>query len=155
MGDGGHFDGVHQSEMVDTENKARENGVKAGDPARRTYSQAFKRNLVRLTFEPRASVARIAREHGINANLLFKWRGQQVPDVAKSGGRAALPPLLPVTVDADAQAIVAALPKAMVPAVGREGSVIEIEMAGARIVLRGGVDARALRVVVDVLAQRS
>jgi len=140
--------------MVDTKNKAGESGVKAGEAVRRTYSQAFKRNLVRLTFEPRASVARIAREHGINANLLFKWRGQ-VQDAAQFEGKAALPPLLPVTVDADAQAMDAALPKAMAPVVGREGSVIEIEMAGARIVLRGGVDARALRVVVDVLAQRS
>lgn len=144
-----------KSEMVDTKNKAQEDGVKAGEPARRTYSRAFKRNLVRLTFEPRASVARIAREHGINANLLFKWRGRQLRDPAQAGGKALAPPLLPVTVDAEAPVIVAALPKAMASPIGREGSVIEIEMAGARIVLRGGVDARALRVVVAVLAQRS
>jgi transposase len=155
MGDDGHVDSVHQFEMVDTKNKARENRGKAGEPARRTYSRAFKRNLVRLTFEPRASVARIAREHGINANLLFKWRGRRLQDPAKSGGQGSVPPLLPVTVDADAQAIVAALPKVMAPPVGREGSVIEIEMAGARIVLRGSIDARALRVVVDVLARGS
>jgi transposase len=155
MWDGGHVDGVHQSEMVDTKNEVAENGVKATEPARRMYSQAFKRNLVRLTFEPRASVARIAREHGINANLLFKWRGEVLRDPAQSAGKAVVPPLLPVTVDADAQAIVAGLPKAMASPVGRERSVIEIEMAGARIVLRGGVDARALRVVVDVLGQRS
>lgn len=40
-------------------------------PRRRRYDEAFKRALVEQTLAPGASVARIAREHGINANQLF------------------------------------------------------------------------------------
>jgi transposase len=35
---------------------------------RRSYDPAFKRALVEQSLVPGASVARIAREHGINAN---------------------------------------------------------------------------------------
>ena len=43
-------------------------------PRRRVHSEAFKRKVVELSLVPRASVAAIALEHGINANLLFGWR---------------------------------------------------------------------------------
>lgn len=33
-----------------------------------------RRRIVELTLEPGASVARVAREHGINANQVFQWR---------------------------------------------------------------------------------
>ncbi|HHU1547106.1 TPA: transposase, partial [Escherichia coli] len=33
----------------------------------------FKLQMVKLASQPGASVARIAREHDINDNLLFKW----------------------------------------------------------------------------------
>src|SRR3954464_2715034 len=38
----------------------------------RTISE--KRQIVRLTLEPGASVAEVARAHGVNANQVFKWR---------------------------------------------------------------------------------
>lgn len=41
---------------------------------RRSYTKAFRRRVVAETFEPGASVAAVAREHGINANMLFGWR---------------------------------------------------------------------------------
>ena len=34
----------------------------------------FKRRVVAETFEPGASVATVAREHGLNANMVFRWR---------------------------------------------------------------------------------
>jgi len=40
----------------------------------RQHSLEFKRALVVLSLEPGASVARIAREHGVNANQVFSWR---------------------------------------------------------------------------------
>ncbi|MFS2004139.1 IS66-like element accessory protein TnpA [Duganella sp. CT11-25] len=40
----------------------------------RQHSLEFKRALVALSLEPGASVARIAREHGVNANQVFSWR---------------------------------------------------------------------------------
>ncbi|HGW7803048.1 transposase, partial [Escherichia coli] len=39
---------------------------------RRTFSNEFKLQMVKLASQPGASVARIAREHDINDNLLFK-----------------------------------------------------------------------------------
>ena len=40
---------------------------------RRSFSNKFKLQMVKLALQPGASVARIAREHDINDNLLFKW----------------------------------------------------------------------------------
>ncbi|MZZ95437.1 transposase, partial [Escherichia coli] len=40
---------------------------------RRTFSNEFKLQMVKLASQLVASVARIAREHDINDNLLFKW----------------------------------------------------------------------------------
>lgn len=41
---------------------------------RATYPMSFKIDLVQQSLQPGASVARLAREHGINDNLLFTWR---------------------------------------------------------------------------------
>ncbi|WP_134797176.1 IS66-like element accessory protein TnpA [Shigella boydii] len=40
---------------------------------RRSFSNEFKLQMVKLASQLGASVARIAREHDINDNLLFKW----------------------------------------------------------------------------------
>ncbi|NVI83473.1 transposase [Janthinobacterium sp. BJB401] len=40
----------------------------------RQRSLEFKRALAALSLEPGVSVARIAREHGVNANQVFSWR---------------------------------------------------------------------------------
>lgn len=50
-------------------------------PARRTgrrpnFPLDFKRRVVEATFQPGASVSLIAREHDVNANLVFRWRQQ-------------------------------------------------------------------------------
>lgn len=42
---------------------------------RRGYSKAFKRRVVAETLKPGASVASVARWHGLNANMVFLWRG--------------------------------------------------------------------------------
>ncbi len=42
---------------------------------RRSYSKAFKRRVVSETLEAGASVALVARQHGLNANMVFLWRG--------------------------------------------------------------------------------
>lgn len=40
---------------------------------RPNFTPEFKRHLVELSMQPDANVARLAREHGINDNLLFNW----------------------------------------------------------------------------------
>jgi transposase-like protein len=41
---------------------------------RRRYSIAEKRRMVEESFQPGASVVRVARAHGVNANQVFGWR---------------------------------------------------------------------------------
>ena len=41
---------------------------------RRTYDQDFKREAVRLVIEEQMRVSRVARDLGINENLLSKWK---------------------------------------------------------------------------------
>lgn len=43
---------------------------------RTSYSREFKINLVKQVLQPGAVVARLAREHGINDNMLFNWKNQ-------------------------------------------------------------------------------
>ncbi len=42
---------------------------------RLNYDVAFKKQLAVAACAPGISVARLALEHGINANMLHKWRG--------------------------------------------------------------------------------
>ncbi|EJU3459503.1 transposase [Salmonella enterica] len=63
---------------------------------RASYSMDFKLELVEKSYQPGACVAQLAREHGINDNLLFTWRQRYshlLPDeiqrsVSKRGLRA-------------------------------------------------------------------
>lgn len=49
----------------------------AGRTGRRPdFPPAFKRQVVEATLQPGASVSLIAREHDVNANLVFRWRHQ-------------------------------------------------------------------------------
>jgi transposase len=45
-----------------------------GKRTRRSYSDEEKRRMVTEACQPGASVADVARRHGVNANLLFNWR---------------------------------------------------------------------------------
>jgi hypothetical protein len=63
---------------------------------RRQYEPAFKRHLVELSLVPGASVAKIALDHRLNANILFKWRRYHLRELARStpkplAGHAARP----------------------------------------------------------------
>lgn len=40
---------------------------------RKNYTNDFKLRMVELASQPGASVAQIAREYGINDNVIFKW----------------------------------------------------------------------------------
>src|SRR6185503_3524099 len=51
---------------------------------RRHYDSAFKRHLVELTLVPGASVARIALDHRVNANILFRWRRHYLRSLTRS-----------------------------------------------------------------------
>jgi transposase-like protein len=74
-------------------------GSGAGRRARRWRSVEEKRRIVELTLEPGASVALVARSHGVNANQVFRWR-RAFERGELSEPNAASTDLLPVTVSA-------------------------------------------------------
>ena len=63
---------------------------------RRIRTLAEKLSILRELDEPGASVAAVARRHGMNANLLFAWRRLHRKGLLESQRHA--PPLLPVKI---------------------------------------------------------
>ena len=126
---------------------------------RRQYDVGFKRHLVELSLAPGASVAKIALDHRLNANILFKWRRRHLRELARSTPKPAA--LLPVTVlEPQGRAVQACVPTQSSAAPRRRpsatpaGGMIEIELPLARVRLTGVVDVAMLRVVIDALSQR-
>ncbi len=66
------------------------------------YPVEFKIKMVELSHRPEISVAQLAREHGINDNLLFKWRQYwRAKLIYPSTTENNVPELLPITLDAE------------------------------------------------------
>jgi transposase len=121
---------------------------------RRLHERAFKDELIAQSLVSGASVAGIAMKGGINANLLFKWRREHVRAMAVSAPSAAT--LLPVCVIGEAAGPSTVKPAMRVsPAINRSSppGVIEVEIAGAQLRLRGAVDETALSIVLRALRQ--
>lgn len=116
---------------------------------RRFRSVAEKRRIVELTLEPGASVALVARAHGVNANQVFSWRralkrGELAEPIA------ACTALLPVTLAAAGKAEMRE-PTAQQQQPTTSGS-IHIEFPGrATISVECGADAALLRSILESL----
>ena len=118
---------------------------------RREHSAEFKRELVSRSLQPGVSVAAIAMDSGINANLLFGWRRRHLESLAQAEpapGRSAAAVLLPVSIDAGPREIQCAPPAQPVRS---SSGTIEIEIGSARVRLRGPVDDASLRSVLTAL----
>ncbi|SAL07065.1 transposase IS3/IS911 family protein [Caballeronia calidae] len=71
------------------------------DGRRRRFDPQVKRELVQACLRPGVSVARIALEHGLNANLLRRWISQYESqtcsdDVVRDGAQQTEPAFVPV-----------------------------------------------------------
>jgi transposase len=106
---------------------------------------------------PGASVAEVARRHGVNANQVFTWRLQQEQGVLgrRRRGRPAAVKLLPVQVRSETQEplalALAEASTAKLAAPASEGR-IEITLAdGIRIAISGAVPSEQLHRVLAVL----
>ena len=108
---------------------------------RREHSPELKRQLVERALEPGASVSAIALEAGINANLLFTWRREHREAMATAPAATLVPVKVEEPVAAPAE------PTAPRPSTGT----IEIDIAGARVRLRGAVDETSVRCVLQTL----
>jgi transposase len=116
---------------------------------RRRYSIAEKRQMVEESFQSGASVARVARAHGVNANQVFGWR--KLYQCGRLGGNtraAQAVELLPVTV-CDAPAAPAPLPAPALSSVS--AGTIQLQLPRGRLRIEGAVDPDCLRVVLNCL----
>ena len=112
--------------------------------ARKVYSDAYKRRIVALTFEPGVSVSQVAQRHGLNTNLLFTWRRQ--PGNAPTAPVETAPALLPVTVTPAEPH-----PKPTPRQADTKQACIEIEIGAARMRLHGAVDMQTVGAVIRML----
>ena len=137
---------------------------------RRTRSLDERKRIVVEALAPGASVAAVARRHGLNANLVFKWirrsregwrdRGSEpanekpVVVVPPEGGVPAFIPVKLLELDAASappRSDVAARPARQTRRGARRGA-MEISLPnGARVSLDADVDAEALRRVLLAL----
>ena len=105
---------------------------------RRWRSVAEKRRIVEMTLVPGASVALVARAHGVNANQVFKWRREfergELPAAASAPAS-----LLPV--------VLSGVDKAQT-----NSGCIHIELQGrALISIECGADPALLRTILESL----
>ena len=113
---------------------------------RKRRSVAEKRLIVEHALEPGASVARVARAHGLNANVVFNWRRLY------SEGRLTVEPmqamkLLPVSIK-EREVVKVPSEEGVTPSCGS----IHIELPGeVRISVEGNADPAAIRAVLEVL----
>jgi transposase len=110
---------------------------------RRRWSADEKRAIVEECSAGQASVSAVARKHNIAPNLLFRWRKDFGADRHEARQSPAFVPV--------------ALPAPMTASSGADnrGGLIEIELlSGRRLRVDGGVDAGALRRVIEVLEGR-
>ena len=133
---------------MDSSNAATLDAVssrKALPPVKRQHrSPEFKRQIVEETLAPGASVARIARAHGVNANQVFAWRRRYQQGLLKAAKRLS-PDLLAVRVAEPGAP--AGETKTTRPLAG----MIQVELPKGKLRLTGAVDREVLRVVLEAL----
>jgi transposase len=110
---------------------------------RPNYPAEFKHRLAAAACEPGVSVSKLAQQHGINANMLFKWRRDLHAGLLTSSGSQSAH-LLPVVVQR-----APALPA--LPNVPSSAHFIEIVIADAVVRVSAGTDAALLQLVLHSL----
>jgi len=121
----------------------------SGSRAKRIHRTAEeKRRIVEATLVPGASIARVARENGVNANQVFQWRYEHRKGVGWASGESRTE-LLPVTLTGESDSVLA--PREASPVLTPPGS-IHIELPGRALVsVESGVDPALVRVVLGSL----
>jgi transposase len=139
---------------VDANRESRSRSGRGNQPLRRRrFTLEQKRGIVEASMQPGASVSRVARDHDVNTNQVFKWRRLHEQGLLGAGRKAV--PMLPVRIED---------PAALAERVVVQGSEVEteaarevkpgsmeIELRGGRVTVRGAVDRAVLRVVITML----
>ena len=125
---------------LDTEVKP---GNRKGQP---NYPADFKRQLAMAASEPGVSVSKLALEHQVNTNMVFKWRRDfraGLLDIEPQGPATLLPVSLAPTPPRKAGAAAAPIP--------HSAGLIEIAIADALVRVQGDIDAVLLKTVFESL----
>lgn len=118
-------------------------------PAKRRYLELEqKRRIVEETLAEGASVAQIARVHGVNANLVFNWR--RLYRAGQLGGRGGNK-LLPVRVTAEDTSR-PTTPDGRVSIASSPGT-IHIQLQDVQVRVEGSADPELVRVVLECLGR--
>ncbi len=116
-------------------------------PKRQRRSIAEKRRIVEETLVEGASVARVARAHGVNANQVFYWR--KLYQAGRLGARGAAL-LLPVRVRRESAPSTIALTESRSSAASFSGT-IHLELRQAQVRIEGNPDPALVRVLLECL----
>jgi transposase len=109
---------------------------------RRSWSDEEKARLVTATLEPRAAVRSVARRHGMDASLLYRWRRTFLADrLAPSAGEGFVPVHLALPVPASASPTMPL------------GSIEVLTAGGHRVRIVPPVDRATLKLVLDALGR--
>jgi transposase len=125
-----------------------ERAVVKREPQRRRWPVGEKRRIVEQTLKPGASVARVALEHGINANQVFSWRRQYLQGLLSQRNTEPVQ-LLPVHVSEAQASKVNRWDRRQVTAAG--AGTIQVEFPKGHVCFTGSVDGEALRIVLEHL----
>ena len=111
----------------------------AGQKKRRStnYPQEFKRQLAQQACDESISVAQLALQHGLNTNMLFRWRRQLRAGLLDKGTQ-----FLPVALEAKPNE------RANVES---DGGRIEIQLGQAKVCIHGAPDPDTLALVLQRL----
>ena len=127
-------------------------GSRKGRP---NYAPEFRREVARAACEPGLSVAKLAQSHGLNPNMVFKWRRQYRAGLLDNKTVSETAVFVPVAISPDDPMAVSSLPgpTAQLPLRAQEAATsgIEIELNGARVRVSGKVDPAQLRLVLHCL----
>jgi len=107
------------------------------------YPHAFKRQVVAETFAHGATVAAVARVHGLNANMIFQWRKDErfLPSAVDLE-----PQFLPVEIEGVHDGV-----RASESVSGSAGGIVVTLASGHRVAARGDVQIETFLQVVREL----
>jgi transposase len=115
---------------------------------RQQRSIAEKRRIVEETLVPGASVARVARAYGVNANQVFGWRRLYL--AGRLGEQKLGIKLLPVRVSENSAAAVV-VEHGVADSSPSQAGTIRIELRQAQVRIEGSVDPSLVRVMLECL----
>jgi transposase len=104
--------------------------------------------IVEQTLKPGASVALVARAHGVNANQVFSWRRQYRQGLLSPRNAEAIK-LLPVHVSEAQEGKASRTERRQVTA--SAAGAIQVNFPKGHVCVSGSVDGEALRIVLEHL----